>query len=346
MNTAPAHKTRCHAWFSAQRVALALWGMVALCGATAQAQTATTASAAANVSWPTRPVKLVVAFAPAGPADIIARLVGQRLSDTVGQPFVVENKPGAGGSVASTLVSKAEADGYTLLVNTSSYAVNPAMQRNLGFDPEKDLSLVALVGASPNLIVISPALKPKTLSEVMQDAKDGRYNYGTAGAGTTPHLTAEYLFKVLGKVPVTHIPYQGAGPALTAAMGGQTQLASVALPAAVELVKAGRVRGLVVTGSKRSAALPDVPTVAESGFPGFEDVTWVGLFVPARTPDAVQQRINREVARLLADPDFIAKLGQTGFEPVGGTLPEIRAYLQRELTKWAKVVKETGARAD
>lgn len=310
------------------------------------AQAQNTNAPNANANWPTRPVRLVVAFAPAGPADIIARLVGQRLSETVGQPFVIENKPGAGGSVASTLVSKAEADGYTLLVNTSSYAVNPAMQRNLGFDPEKDLSLVALVGASPNLIVITPSLKPKTLGEVMQDAKDGRYNYGTAGAGTTPHLTAEYLFKVLGKVPVTHIPYQGAGPALTAAMGGQTQLASVALPAAVELVKAGRVRGLVVTGSKRSAALPDVPTVAESGFPGFEDVTWVGLFVPARTPEAVQQRINREVGRLLAEPEFLAKLGQTGFEPMGGNLPEIRGYLQRELGKWAKVVKETGAKAD
>lgn len=320
------------------RVMLAACCALSIGTSMAQTQTASV--------WPARPVRLVVAFAPAGPADIIARLVGQRLSETTGQAFVIENKPGAGGSVASGLVARAEADGYTVLVNTSSYAVNPSMQRNVGFDAEKDLSLVALVGASPNLIVISPALKPKTLSEVMQDAKDGHYNYGTAGAGTTPHLTAEYLFKVLGKVPVTHIPYQGAGPALTAAMGGQTQLASVALPAAVELVKASRVRGLVVTGSKRASALPDVPTVAESGFPGFEDVTWVGLFVPARTPEAVQQRINREVARLLGEPDFVAKLGQTGFEPLGGNLPEIRSYLQRELVKWARVVKETGARAD
>ena len=319
------------------------WATLSAFGTSTVAQTSAPSNAQA---WPARPVRMVVAFAPAGPADIIARLVGQRLSETVGQPFVIENKPGAGGSVASTLVSKAEADGYTLLVNTSSYAVNPAMQRSLGFDPEKDLSLVALVGASPNLIVISPALKPKTLAEVMQDAKDGHYNYGTAGAGTTPHLTAEYLFKVLGKVPVTHIPYQGAGPALTATMGGQTQLASVALPAAVELVKAGRVRGLVVTSGKRSSVLPDVPTVAESGFPGFEDVTWVGLFVPARTPEAVQQRINREVGRLLVEPEFQAKLAQTGFEPVGGGLSDIRSYLQRELVKWARVVKETGARAD
>lgn len=304
------------------------------------------APAQTPAAWPSKPVKLVVAFAPAGPADIIARQISQRLAEALGQAVVVENKPGAGGSVASNLVAKAEPDGYTWLVNTSSYAVNPSMQRNLGFDPEKDLSLVALVGSSPNMIVISPSLKPRTLKEVMDEAKSGNYNYGTAGAGTTPHLTAEYLFKVLGKVPVTHIPFQGAGPALNAATAGQVQMASVALPAAVELTKAGRVRGVVVTSAKRSAALPDVPTVAESGFPGFEDVTWVGIFAPARTPEAVQQRMNREVARLLQDPDFKPKLAATGFEPMGGTMPEVRNYLGRELTKWARVVKETGAQAD
>jgi tripartite-type tricarboxylate transporter receptor subunit TctC len=284
-----------------------------------------------------------VAFAPAGPADIIARLLAQRLAQPLGQSVVVENRPGAGGSVASALVARAEPDGYTLLVNTSSYAVNPSMQRNLGFDPLKDLTLVALVAASPNLIVISPSLKPRTLKEVMDDAKSGTYNYGTAGAGTTPHLSAEYLFKVLGKVPVTHVPYQGAAPALNAAMGAQTQLASVALPAAVELVKAGRVRGLVVTGSQRSPALPDVPTVAESGFAGFEDLTWVGVFAPAKTPDAVLQRINQEVGRLQQDPDFLAKLATNGFEPLGGNVEASRAYLRKELDKWARVVRETGA---
>lgn len=297
----------------------------------------------AQGDWPSRPVRFVVAFAPAGPADIIARLLAQRLAQPLGQSVVVENRPGAGGSVASALVARAEPDGYTLLVNTSSYAVNPSMQRNLGFDPVKDLTLVALVAASPNLIVISPSLKPRTLKEAMDDAKSGTYNYGTAGAGTTPHLSAEYLFKVLGKVPVTHVPYQGAAPALNAAMGAQTQLASVALPAAVELVKAGRVRGLVVTGSQRSPALPDVPTVAESGFAGFEDLTWVGVFAPAKTPDAVLQRINQEVGRLQQDPDFLAKLAANGFEPLGGNVEASRAYLRKELDKWARVVRETGA---
>ncbi|WP_176400761.1 tripartite tricarboxylate transporter substrate binding protein [Pigmentiphaga sp. NML030171] len=307
---------------------------------------ASPALALAEPAWPAKPVRFVVAFAPAGPADIIARLLGHRLGEALGQSIVVENRPGAGGSVASAAVARADSDGYTLLINTSSYAVNPAMQRNLGFDAEKDLTLAALVASSPNLIVTAPNLKARTLQEVIAAAKSGDYNYGTAGAGTTPHLTAEYLFKVLARTPVTHIPYQGAGPALTAAAAGQTQLASVALPAAVELVKAGKVRGLVVTGSKRSAALPEVPTVAESGFPGFEDVTWVGVFAPARTPDAVLQRLNDEVARIQRDPDFQARLAATGFEPLGGTLPQARKYLHDELAKWAKVVKETGAQAN
>ncbi|MBN9408248.1 MAG: tripartite tricarboxylate transporter substrate binding protein [Burkholderiales bacterium] len=319
---------------------------LAACLAGAFAWPAFAQAPAAPAPWPTKPVKFVVAFAPAGPADIIARLLGQKLGEALGQSVVVENRPGAGGSVASQVVARAEPDGYTLLINTSSYAVNPSMQRNLGFDAEKDLTLATLVAQSPNLIAIAPQLKARTLREVMEDAKGGTYNYGTAGAGTTPHLTAEYLFKVLGKVPVTHVPFQGAGPALNATMGAQTQLASVALPAAVELVKSGRVRGLVVTGSKRSAALPDVPTVAESGFPGFEDVTWVGVFAPAKTPDAILQRINREVARLQQDPDFLARLAATGFEPLGGSVAESRDYLHRELAKWARVVKETGAQAN
>lgn len=301
---------------------------------------------AQTTAWPTKPVKFVVAFAPAGPADIIARLLGQKLGEVLGQSVVVENKPGAGGSVASALVARAEPDGYTLLVNTSSYAVNPSMQRSPGFDSEKDLTLATLVASSPNLIVTAPNLKARTLKDVMAEAKSGNYNYGTAGAGTTPHLTAEYLFKVLGKVPVTHVPFQGAGPALNATIGGQVQLASVALPAAVELVKSGRVRGLVVTGSKRSAALPDVPTVAESGFPGFEDVTWVGVFAPSKTPGAIVQRINSEVARIQKDPDFQLKLAAAGFEPLGGSVPEAKDYLQKELAKWARVVKETGAQAN
>jgi tripartite-type tricarboxylate transporter receptor subunit TctC len=313
------------------------------CAMAAAALVAAPSISLAQPAWPARPVRFVVAFAPAGPADIIGRLVAQRLTGALGQSVIVENRAGAGGSVASAVVARAEPDGYTLLVNTSSYAVNPSMQRHLGFDATKDLTLAALVASSPNLIVVAPSVKAVTLKDVMADAQGGAYNYATAGAGTTPHLTAEYLFKVLGKVPVTHVPFQGAGPALNAVMGSQTQMASVALPAAVELVKSGRVRGLVVTGSKRSSALPDVPTVAESGFPGFEDVTWVGIFAPSHTPRAVLERVNAEVAHLQKDPDFLAKLSAAGFDPLGGSVEQSKAYLQKELEKWAQVVKETGA---
>jgi tripartite-type tricarboxylate transporter receptor subunit TctC len=314
-------------------------GVLALCcGSAAMAQTQGT--------YPNKPVKFVVAFAPGGPADIIARLLGQRLSDNLGQSVVVENKAGAGGSLASGLVAKAPADGYTLMLNTSSFAVNASLSKNPGFDPEKDFVLASVVASSPNLLVAYPGLKAKTLQEIMSEAKSGKLNYGTAGAGTTPHLTAEYLFKVLGKVDVTHIPFQGAGPALAATMGGQVELASVALPAAVEMVKGGKVRGLAVTSAKRVAAMPDVPTVAESGFPGFEDYTWVGVFAPSKTPPEIVNFLNAEIGKILRTPDFQSKLAGVGFEPVGGTPKEAGDYLKSEITKWSKIIKETGTKVE
>ncbi|WP_108300623.1 tripartite tricarboxylate transporter substrate binding protein [Limnohabitans sp. JirII-29] len=304
------------------------------------------AGAHAQNSYPTKPVKFVVAFAPGGPADIIARLLGQRLSESLGQPVVVENRAGAGGNVASGIVAKAAPDGYTLMINTSSLAVNVSLSKNPGFDAEKDFTLASVVASSPNLLVAYPGLKAKNLQEIVAEAKSGKLNYGTAGAGTTPHLTAEYLFKVLAKVDVTHIPFQGAGPALNATMGGQVEMASVALPAAVEMVKGGKVRGLAVTSNKRVAALPDVPTVAESGFPGFEDYTWVGVFAPSKTPPDVVQHLNSEINKILRSADFQAKLAGVGFEPVGGSTKEAADYLKAELAKWAKVVKETGTKVE
>ncbi len=317
----------------------ALSAVLALCyGSAAVAQ-------AQNI-YPNKPVKFVVAFAPGGPADIIARLLGQRLSESLGQPVVVENKAGAGGNVASGLIAKAPADGYTLMLTTSSFAVNASLSKNPGFDAEKDFVLASVVASSPNLLVAYPGLKAKNLQDIMAEAKSGKLNYGTAGAGTTPHLTAEYLFKVLGKVNVTHIPFQGAGPALAATMGGQVEMASVALPAAVEMVKGGKVRGLAVTSAKRVAAMPEVPTVAESGFPGFEDYTWVGVFAPSKTPPDVVNFLNTEIGKILRTPDFQAKLAGVGFEPVGGTPKEAGDYLKLEITKWSKIIKETGTKVE
>jgi tripartite-type tricarboxylate transporter receptor subunit TctC len=317
----------------------ALSAVLALCCSSA-------AVAQAQNIYPNKPVKFVVAFAPGGPADIIARLLGQRLSDSLGQPVVVENRAGAGGNVASGLVAKAPADGYTLMLTTSSFAVNASLSKNPGFDAEKDFVLASVVASSPNLLVAYPGLKAKNLQDIMFEAKSGKLNYGTAGAGTTPHLTAEYLFKVLGKVNVTHIPFQGAGPALAATMGGQVEMASVALPAAVEMVKGGKVRGLAVTSVKRVASMPEVPTVAESGFPGFEDYTWVGVFAPSKTPPDVVNFLNTEIGKILRTPDFQAKLAGVGFEPVGGTPKEAGDYLKSEITKWSKIIKETGTKVE
>ena len=299
-----------------------------------------------QTAYPNKPVKFVVAFAPGGPADIIARLLGQRLSESIGQPVVIENRGGAGGSLASGIVAKVPADGYTLMINTSSYAVNASLSKNPSFDAEKDFVLASVVASSPNLLVSFPGLKAKNLQEIVAEAKSGKLNYASAGAGTTPHLTAEYLFKVLGKVDVTHIPFQGAGPALAATMGGQVEMASVALPAAVEMVKGGKVRGLAVTSNKRVASMPDVPTVAESGFPGFEDYTWVGVFAPSKTPPEIVNYLNLEISKILRSSDFQAKLAGVGFEPVGGTPKEAGDYLKVEITKWAKIIKETGVKVD
>ena len=318
---------------------LALCSLLLLCSPLAFAQSL-------PQPYPNKPIKLIVAFAPGGPADIIARLMGQKLSESMGQAVVIENRAGAGGNIASLFVSKAAPDGYTVLVNTSSLAVNASLLKTPGFDAEKDLVVAGIVASSPNLLVSSPSLKAKNLQEVVIEAKEGKYNFGSAGTGTTPHLSAEYLFKVLAKIDVTHIPFQGATPALQASMASQVELASVALPAAVEIVKSGKVRGLAVTSSKRNASLPDVPTLAEAGFPGFVDYTWVGLFFPAKTPTEVIKRLNQEMTVLLKNPDFLNKLNAVGFEPVGGTPLEASEYLHLELSKWSKVVKEIGLKAE
>ena len=298
------------------------------------------------LSYPTKPIKFIVAFAPGGPADIIARLLGQKLGEAFAQAVVIENKAGAGGNIASLTVAKAPPDGYTVLVNTSSLAVNESLLKNPGFDAERDLVVASIVASSPNLLVSYPGLKAKTLQEVVAMGPEGHLNFGTAGAGTTPHLTAEYLLNVLAKVKATHSPFQGATPALQAAMAGQTELASVALPAGVELVKSGRVRGLAVTSAKRNTSLPDVPTLSESGYPGFVDYTWVGLFFPAKTPVEIIKKMNEQTAAVLKNPDFLSKLDAVGFEGVGGSPAQAHEYLRAELVKWAKVVKETGVRIE
>jgi tripartite-type tricarboxylate transporter receptor subunit TctC len=297
-------------------------------------------------SYPDKPVRFIVPYAPGGPTDIIARMFSDKLSDLWKQPVVVENRAGASGNVGSAQVAKSAPDGYTILINTSSVAVNASLYTSAGYNLEKDLVGVANVANSPNVIVAGTSLPAKQLREALEAAKNGKMSYGSPGTGTTPHLSAEYLFKVLAKTPILHVPYKGAGPALNGALTGEIQFASVAMPAAVALVKGGKLNGLAVTSVKRTTALPDVPTVAESGFAGFEDYTWVGVFVPVGTPKAVVTRINTDIETLLQQTAVREQLAAVGFDPVGGSPDAFTRYIKQEIAKWATVVRETGIKAE
>jgi tripartite-type tricarboxylate transporter receptor subunit TctC len=297
-------------------------------------------------NFPDKPVHFIVPYAPGGPTDIIARLFSQKMTELWKQAVVVENRPGAAGNVGTAQVAKSKPDGYTVLINTSSVAVNTSLYANPGYNLERDLIAISNVANSPNIIVAGTSLTAKNLRDGLEGAKSGKMSYASPGTGTTPHLSAEYLFKVLAKSDVLHVPYKGAGPALNGALTGEVQFASVAMPAAVSLVKSGKLQGLAVTSGKRSAALPDVPSVAESGFPGFEDYTWVGFFVPTGTPKSIVNKINSDIEFLLQQQDVKEQLAQLGFDSVGGTPESFARYIKVEMTKWSKVVKETGVKAD
>jgi len=301
---------------------------------------------AAAQSYPTKPIHVMVAFPPGGPVDIIARLISPKLSDTLGQQVVVENVTGASGNIASVRVARSAPDGYTILAHSSGYAVNPSMYANAGYDPEKDFIAIAIVASQPNVIVVHPSFAAKTLAELLQMARTGKLAYASPSSGTTPHLTAENLFRVRAKVDITHVPFKGAGPAVAALLGGQPPVGSVAAGGPMAHIKSGKLRALAVSSSRRLASLPDVPTLGELGFSGMEDYTWVGLFVPAGTPPQVAQKLNDAVLKAVKAPDFRSRIEAAGFEPTAAPLRESADYLRGELVKWAKVVKDTGAKVD
>ncbi len=285
---------------------------------------------------------MVVAFAPGGPADIVARLMAQVLQDKLGQQIVVDNKAGAGGNIAARLVSKEAGDGYTVFVTTTSLAVNQTLYKDPGYDALRDFTPVALVAVSPNILVAHPSEPAANLREFLKAYKGKSVSYGSAGVGSTPHLTGDHVLRVLGGLDAVHVPYQGAAPALQATVANQVPVASVALPPAVPLIKAGRVKALAVTSLKRIAALPDVPTVAESGFPDFEDYTWVAVFGPPKLPADIVARLNGIIGDALRSPEMREKLAAAGLEGQPGTPAAMADYLQREVVKWGRIVKETG----
>jgi tripartite-type tricarboxylate transporter receptor subunit TctC len=296
--------------------------------------------------YPSKPIRVMVAFPPGGPTDIIARLVSPKMSDILGQPVVVENVAGAGGNIAAGRVAKADADGYTVLLHSSGFAVNPALSANAGYDPQKDFVPVAIVASQPNVIIVNASFPARTLPELLELAKKQKLAYASPSSGTTPHLTAENLFKVRAKVDITHVPFKGAGPAVTAVLGGQPPIGSAAGSGPMPHIRSGKLRALAVSSGRRLASLPDVPTLTELGFAGMEDYTWVGLFVPAGTSREIVQKLNDSVLRAVQAPDLKQRLDQLEFEVTAAPLEETNRYLRDELVKWAKVVKDTGARVD
>jgi len=305
---------------------------------------ASAAALAQPQPYPTRAVRIIVPFAPGGPTDTVARVLAQRFSERLGQQFVVDNRTGAGGNVGVAAVAKAPPDGYTVLVTSTSLVVNVTLSASPGYEM-REFAPVVNVAWSPNMIVTAPSGAQSLLS-LIAASRAGGLTYGSPGAGTTPHLTAEYLFKNLAGLKVMHVPYKGAAPAVAAGMTGEVPVVAVALAAALPLLKGGRLRGLAVTSEQRVATIPDVPTVQESGFPGFQDYTWIGVFLPAGTPQIIVARLNGETNAFLGRPDARERLEGLGFEPVGGTPARFAAYLDAEVTKWAQVVRETGAKAE
>jgi len=303
---------------------------------------------AQTAAYPTKPVRLVVPFPPGGATDTIARAVAQKLGETWGQSFVVDNRPGAGGNIGTELVARAAPDGYTLEMGTvGTHAINASLYSKLPFDHVKDFAPIILVAGVPNVLEVTPSLPVNSVQELIAYAKanPGKLNFASSGNGTSIHLSGE-LFKVMTGVQMTHVPYKGSAPALQDLIAGQVQLMFDNLPPSLPQIKAGKLRALAVTSATRAPALPDVPTVAESGLPGFEASSWFGLLAPAGTPPALIAKINAEVLAWLASPEGKEKLASIGANPAGGSPEDFARHIQAETAKWAKVVKESGAKVD
>lgn len=294
--------------------------------------------------YPARLIRFIVAFPPGSSTDTVARIVGHKLTDSWGHNVVIENRPGAGGNVAAQTAKRANADGYSLLVNASAMAVNVSLYANPGY-AMSDFIPVIQGPTTPNLISVHPTLKANTLQELIALARSTPMSYGSAGTGTTPHLDMELIFKAMSKVDITHVPY-GPAQAVAAVIGNQVPIASTSLPPAVPHVNAGRVRPIAVTTAKRSRILPNVPTVAESGFPGFEDHNWFSFFVPAGTPPAVVTRLNAEINRILQLPDVKERLDALSLEFTPNSSAQFAATLKSEVAQYAKMIKESGTKAD
>ena len=304
------------------------------------------ATAAAAQSYPSKPIRILVAFPPGGPVDIVARLIAPKLGESLGQSVVVENKVGASGNIATVEVAKSAPDGYTLLTHSSAYAVNPALYKNAGYDPVKDLAPVAIVASQANIILVNSSFPANTLEDLRKQMLSGKLAFGSPGSGTTPHLTAVNLFHVHWKADATHIPFKGAGPLVPALLTGEPPIGCLAGSGPMSNIKAGKLRALAVSSAKRLPQLPDVPTLKELDYPGMEDYTWVGVFAPAGTPREIAQKLNEAILKAVQAQDMRDRLDGLAFEPTAAPLKETADYVRAEVEKWGRVVRETKATAD
>jgi tripartite-type tricarboxylate transporter receptor subunit TctC len=304
-------------------------------------------SSAMAQGYPTKPIVMLVPFPPGGPTDLIARVLAQKMSEQIGQPILIDNKPGANGNLAAAIVSKSLADGYTLLYNTSSITLSPALYKSLTYDVQKNLSPVALTAVVPLALVVNPSVPANNVREFINYAKanPARLSYGSAGNGNVTHLAAYQLVNNQG-IDATHVPYRGSAPADVDLVAGQIQFMTDTVNSIMPFVKDKKLKILAVTTSKRISLFPDIPTLSETVIPGFEAGAWQGLMVPAGTPAPVIQRLNAEVNKALSSPEVREKLALQAAEPLGSTPEEYGAYIKRELIRWATVVKATGITLD
>ena len=303
-------------------------------------------SAAAQAPYPSKPIRFIVGFGPGATNDLVARLLGQKLTDQLGQSVVVENRGGANTAIASAQFVRAAPDGYTLMLNSPGHLTNPSLMK-LEFDSVNDFAFITQLAESVNLLVVHPSLPAKSVKELIAISKPrpGQINYASSGTGTTVHLSAE-LFQYMAGIKWVHIPYKGGGLALQELIAGQTSLSFLNLPTVINIARAGKLRALATTGAKRAGAAPELPTVAESGVPGFEVTTMYGISAPAKTPRVLIDRLHAEIVRALNSPDLRGKLIEAGADPVGNAPEEYTAFIKSEIAKWAKVIQAAGIKGE
>ena len=307
-----------------------------------------TLPAFSQAPFPSKPITMVVGFAPGGGTDTAARIIAKKLTENTGQNVIVENKSGAGGNIAANHVSKAAPDGYTIILTApGSVAVAPHQNSNLPYDPRTDLTPITMAVVFPNVLVVHPSVPAKNVAEYIKLSitKPGSLSYGSSGIGNAGHLAGE-LFKIVTTADITHVPYKGGGPAMADLLGGQVPSVFASAPSAVPQIKAGKIRALATTGATRSSFLPEVPTVAEAGFPGFEATNWYAYMAPGKTPRAIVELLNRELVKVLNTPEVRNQLLAQGMEPLPMTVDQLGKYIEREYATWGRVVKEAGIQAE